>query len=197
MFARFRLAAACVALASVTATGAPAIAQGVVANAADPYVHKVAGVEFPENIGKFQRGRVVEYDERGADASVSYGVDGLLGELSVYLYPARGTTCQEQLDMAKTAVLKRGGTTLQENAPAIKLGSFEGIQQKSVTFTVKSGGFGFDHPALVSYLWVGCPAGDNWVVKYRGSFAAADQDKVGAMAEDLFSAIDWSAVTGE
>jgi hypothetical protein len=60
------------ALLAALILAVPAQAQTEVKDAPDPYVHRVAGVRFPEALPGFSRGRVFEYDEQGADASVGY-----------------------------------------------------------------------------------------------------------------------------
>lgn len=174
---------------------APVAAQNEVENPPDPYVHKVVGVAFPAVLGGFTRGRVVEFDESGSDASVGYSPDGMPGEISLYVYPLSGSTCRDQFDGANGPILNRGGTVKEEDA-GLSMAGFDGMTQYSRSYTIEPGGYGFDHPELASFLWVGCRPGSDWVVKYRGSFFASDADRIGNIANRLFAQIDWSSLTG-
>jgi hypothetical protein len=189
--------------AAIFAIAAPALAQTEVKNPPDPYIHKAVGIAFPARLTEFVRSRVVEYSEDGADASVGYGALGIPGEMTLYVYPGDEDTCNAWFQGADAAVTKRSGTARRPAAPALKLLPRAPLEaQQSATYTVPPGGYGFDHPELVSYLWVGCLAGpkagaNRWVVKYRGSFFATDEAKAAALAERLFAAIDWSPLTGK
>ena len=195
MFARFRLAAFA-ALVAVVGAGSPVVAQGVVANAPDPYVHKGVAVEFPETAGEFERHKVTEFNADGTDVGIGYSIAGLPGEITLYLYPARGVSCQDEFDGAKIAIERRNGK-LVKNAPELTIPGFPGATQKSAQFSVKQNGYGFEHPKLISFLWVGCMADGKWLAKYRGSFFDRDTGKLDGVAERLFSQIDWSALTAQ
>lgn len=188
-----RLAAATLALL-IAAT--PAAAQRDVIPAPDPFVHREAGVAFPATVAGFERGRVVEYDADGADASVGYRLQGQRGEMTVYVYPAGDETCRFWFEDADRAVRNRPGATRQDGAAALRLGPDAMTQQFSASYTIPPGTYGYDHAELVSYLWVGCVADGKWVVKYRGSFLAGDASKAERIAERLFAAIDWTPLTG-
>lgn len=187
--------AAALAMAALGVGGAPYLAaQQTIENAPDPYVHKRAGVAFPLAAGPFERGRVVEYDETGADASVGYTPSWMAGEISLYLYPLGGLSCAEHFDGASEAVTARGGTIALSDA-GVTMPGFTGAAQLSRSFAIAPGGYGFDHGELVSVLWVGCPAGGDWIVKYRGSFLAEDADAIYGVSQVLFTSIDWGALT--
>lgn len=194
MFHRYRLLALAVS-ASLLGHATSATAQTKVEDAPDPYVHKVAGVEFPAQADEFRRGNIYEYDEQGSDASVGYASLEIPGEMTVYLYPLGASNCAELFDGADNAILERGGA-IRSFAAGISVPEFSGATQISRSYSVPANSYGFDHPDLVSYLWVGCPLGGQWIVKYRGSFWASDEEKVDGLAQSLFGKIDWSRLTG-
>ena len=187
---------ALLALAGLAATlslglADPVAAQGEVENPSDPYVHKVVGIAFPEELNGFERGKVFEFDADGSDAAVAYGVSDLPGEITVYVYPHGGLTCAEQFARSDSAVTERGGEALNSEA-VFSIPAFEDATQLSRSYRIEAGGYGYDHPELISFLWVGCPAGGNYIVKYRASFFASDAMKIFGIEQKLLGAIDWS-----
>lgn len=173
----------------------PVSAQTEVENAPDPYVHAVVGVGFPAQAGEFRRGNVYEYDEQGNDASVGYAPLDIPGEMTVYLYPLSGLSCAEHFDGADNAIMERGGSVRSFEA-VISVPEFGGATQISRSYSIPANAYGFDHPDLVSYLWVGCPIGSPWIVKYRGSFWASDEEEAAVIPQRLFAQINWSRLTG-
>lgn len=191
---------ALIALASLSVTmslgfPSPAAAQRDVENAPDPYVHKVAGVAFPLQAGGFERGRVVEFDPDGSDASVGYKPTDLAGEVTLYLYPLSGVSCADHFAGAHEAVMRRSASILAES-PVFSIPAFHEATQLSRSYTVPAGGYGYDHPELISFLWVGCPADSDWIVKYRASFLATDAINLLGIEQRFFGALDWSNLTG-
>jgi hypothetical protein len=184
-------------LAVWLAAGAPALAQSEVRDAPDPYVHLGAAVAFPREIDGFRRGRVVEYDAQGTDASVGYKPPEQRGEMTVYIYPARGEPCSAWFNDADRAVMQRKGAARASEAAPMRLLPASVPDQVSGRYAIPAGAYGFDHPEFVTFLWVGCIPGGQWVVKYRGSFEAAEAAKAEGLAEQLFAAIDWSPLTGK
>lgn len=195
MLQYFRSTALVVA-AILSGLAAPTVAQGEVENPPDPYIHKVAQIAFPAQAGDFIRGRVVEFDESGSDASVGYRPQDMPGEMSIYVYPLAGSSCRDQFEGADAPILDRGGTVREADA-GLAITRFAGLTQYSRSYTIEPGGYGFAHPELVSFLWVGCPPGDEWVVKYRGSFVAGDAERATGIEDRLFSQIDWSRLVGD
>lgn len=173
-------------VASESASAQPA----EVENAADPYVHKAAGVRFPKKAGSFSRGRITEFDQAGSNVSVGYQLDGMAGDITLYLYPTGGDSCDQAFAGADAAIVQRGGTEM-DFPEGLNMPGFALARQKSSAYNVARDGFGFSHEPLVSYLWIGCVPGGEWLVKYRGSFFKSDESKVAGLAEDLFARIDW------
>lgn len=199
MIATFRHLAAAMLAMILAVAAVPAQAQTDVTNAPDPYVHSAAGVRFPAAAGVFRRGRVVHYDAKGYDASVGYQIDGMAGEMTLYVYPDDGETCRSWFDGADNAVMKRGTSVRDEGAAPLKLFPGVGVEQYSARYTIPASSLDYDNAEIASVLWVGCrkdARGDGWVIKYRGSFLAADAAKSEAMVKQLFALIDWSPLLG-
>lgn len=188
-----RLATATLIAGSVAAS--PTHAQREVPMGSDSYAHLGAGVIFPEEVDAFRRGRVIEYDAQGNNVSVGYKPSDQRGEMTVFVYPGSEQTCRFWFEDADRAVMTREGAARSSEATPMRLLPVNVPDQHSARYKLAPGSYGFDHPELVSYLWVGCVAGGKWVVKYRGSFEAANEDKAKGLAEQLFAAIDWTALT--
>lgn len=174
----------------------PAAAQTDIENAPDPYVHPGNGVAFPAMIGTIQRDRIVAYDGEQQDVSVGYWIDGVVGEMTVYLYPIRGYSCAEEFEGARDAVLQRGATE-DASGSSLSLSQFPSGVQKFARFAVAENGFGFEHPELDSYLLVVCPVAGDWIIKYRGSFSPQETPNVSTYTKALFDGIDWSALLAQ
>lgn len=190
-----------VALAGLVAmlsfgNSAPAAAQREVENAADPYLHKGVGVAFPQKADGFERKRIVEFDDDGNNAAIGYTPADLAGEISIYLYPLGGLSCAEQFAGAHEAVMRRNAAVLGKD-PIFSIPSFHDATQLSRSYTIPAGGYGYEHPELVSFLWVGCPAGGDWIVKYRASFLASDAVRLFGIEQRLFGALNWSSLLGQ
>ncbi len=169
-----------------------ATAQTRVENPGDPYVHKAVGVEFPLQIEKYVRTGVVEYDQDGRDASIGYTYEGMPTEFSLYVYPSRGETCIGQFASANEAIRQRVGSAPTEQDPEHSFPAFANLEQYQARYDIAAASYGYEHPDMVSYLWVGCTPGDQWIVKYRGSFPLELEPTAEALAEELFASIDWT-----
>ncbi len=172
----------------------PAFAQREVENAPDPYVHRAVGVAFPEQVGSFERTKVVEFNADGSDAAIAYRPVDLVGEISLYVYPLRGQTCEEQFEGAHEAVMQRGASVLSQDT-VFSIPAFSDATQFSRSYRIEAGGYGYDHAELISFLWVGCPVGSNSIVKYRGSYLASDAMEIIGIEQGFFADIDWSPLT--
>lgn len=190
-----RLAAAM--LAALLASAAPALGQTEVHDAPDPYVHRGTGMQFPSEAGPFRRGRINEFNLQGTNVGIGYKAPVRGNDMTIYVYPGSTGICKNLFDSSVYAVRDRAGVSPRQGAAPMRLLAKGIAEQHSATFSIPPGGYGSDHPELVSYLWVGCTADDKWVVKYRGSFLATDEAKAGNLATNLFAAIDWSPLTGK
>lgn len=189
-FILHRTAAAMLAMA--LAAAAPAQAQTELHDAPDPFVHRGAAVAFPREVDTFRRGRIIEYDAEGTDASIGYKPLAQRGEMTVYIYPALGEPCVAWFNDADRALMNRPGAARASEPAPMRLLAENVPDQISGRYAIPAGAYGSDHPDLVSFLWVGCMPGGQWVVKYRGSFEADEAERAEGLAEQLFAAIDWT-----
>jgi hypothetical protein len=171
---------------------APLAAQQDVPNPPDPWVHAGTGTSFPAALAGFRRGRVVEYTEDGRDASVGYSIARGDDRLTVtlYVYPViEGLDCRQTFEDAKASVAKHQGAWLvgqrRESSP-------RGAGPNRAWFaryTLPAGSMAATIPESWSDVYLYCPTGGEWLVKYRATWNAEvdfSDDIAG-----LIRAIDW------
>ena len=173
---------------------APASAQNEVENPPDPYVHKVTNVALPENIPGFQRHRVVEFDAEGRDTGIIYRPTDRVGEITLYIYPRRGRSCEESFASSDAAVMQRGASVLTSE-DVFSIEALSGARQISRSYIVEPGGYGSEHAELISFLYVACPANTDFMVKYRGSYPSAEAARNIGIEQKLFAGIDWATLS--
>lgn len=190
----FQIRTALIAL-TVSALGlaGPAVAQGEVANAPDPYVHAPTGVTFPGALGDIERGTVYTFDEAGSNIGIGYLPRDHAGQITVYLYPKAAEGCEAEFEGAHEAIVNRSGSVVRAS-DALSIPAFRDAQQFSRSYRIEAGGYGSDHPELMSFLWVGCPAGSPWIVKYRASFPMSDVQQAYGIESRFLGGIDWSGM---
>ena len=171
---------------------APAMGQEEVQNPPDPWVHAGTGTSFPAALAEFRRGRVIEYSEDGRDASVGYhygrGDDRLT--VTLYVYPViEGWNCQETFNDAKSSVAHYDGAWLigerREIAPS---GTGDRVAYFA-RYSIPAGAMGENFPEVWSEVYLYCPPGGEWLVKYRATWDA-DVD-FSERVEALLRAIEW------
>ncbi|UAB79058.1 hypothetical protein INR77_05045 [Erythrobacter sp. SCSIO 43205] len=194
VFDRFGLAVWFALLLTSLGIASPASARTDVENAPDPYVHKATNVALPENIPGFRRHRVVEFDADGRDTGIVYRPTDRRGEITLYVYPRRGESCEESFAGADAAVMRRGASVLTSE-DVFSMKEFTGATQISRSYIVEPSGYGFEHDELVSFLYVACPASSAYMVKYRGSYPSADAAKNIGIEQKLFAGIDWGTLS--
>lgn len=190
----FRIRTALIALAlSVVGITSPALAQGEVANAPDPYVHPQTGVAFPQTLNDIERGGVYTFDEASSNIGIGYLPSNHAGEITIYLYPKTREGCQAEFDGAHAAIMDRRGSVIRQS-DVFSIPAFRDAQQFSRSYRIEAGGYGNDHPELMSFLWVGCPAGSPWIVKYRASFPMNAIPQAYGIESRFLGGIDWSGM---
>ena len=170
----------------------PAAAQQEVSNPPDPWVHAATGTRFPATVGQFQRGRVVEYSDDGHDASVGYSMARDDDRLSVtlYVYPVvAGLNCVETYQDAKASIARYAGTQLVSESRERAPGGVGAPAAYHARYFIPAGSMAANLPAVRSELYLYCPPGDEWLVKYRATWGV-DTDFAGDV-ETLLHAIDW------
>jgi hypothetical protein len=173
---------------------APALGQQEVADPPDPWLHAATLAPFPAEVAGFRRGRVIEYSADGRDASVGYhlarGDDRLT--VTLYVYPTiAGRTCGQVFDAAKADVAQYQGAWLigeRREAPPGG-GDSGGNGAWFARYSIPAGAMAASIPEVWSDVYLYCPAGGEWLVKYRATWDA-DVDFSEDIAR-LIHAIEW------
>jgi hypothetical protein len=170
----------------------PASAQREVSSSSDPYVHREAGVTFPDKLDRFVRGRIYEYDPSGRDVSVAYRPrrSSAPMEMTVYVYPA-SVSCADEFSGTSAAIEAHPGSRLVDSTDAPAPEAFEGIVQSFARYALPPGAMGYGHPDVLSEAWLACPADGRWLVKLRFTYEAVHAAESEGMVEALLGAIDW------
>lgn len=186
------LAAALLALAPP-----PAAAQSEVPDPPDPWVHDATGTPFPAEVAGFHRSRVIEYSDDGRDAGVNYamsrGDDRLT--VSLYVYPTLSDLdCRGTYEDARgTVAAYDGALLLSEVRDPAPSGGGDDVAFHA-RFLLPAGAVRADVPEVRSDVYLYCPAGDEWLVKYRATWSAnADFEHD---VEALLHAIAWPGNLG-
>jgi len=138
--------------------------------------HAGAGTGFPEQIGRFRRAHVLQYDDGGLDLSANYDLETGGGwiRLSVYIYPAprvteadQGQTCRMIFDQVTGEILRN-----EDGVRAIESGTAPaapGVDPAlglyaahDMTLRMRQG-----PQPLRTETYLYCYVGRDWLVKFR------------------------------
>ncbi|OYX47593.1 MAG: hypothetical protein B7Y97_12305 [Sphingomonas sp. 32-66-10] len=186
----------CVALTLLVA--GPAQAQREVANAPDPWVHAATGAKLPVSVAGFQRTRVSEYSDDGRDASASYVLrrEGGFVSVTLYIYPAAaGLTCVQTFADGQAQIVRRGGVRLIREARDLPPSGRGTPVAHYARYAIPAGTMGEGIPALTSDLYLHCPAGSGFLVKYRAS--GTEGFEFGPDVTRLIRSIAWPAALAD
>lgn len=158
------------------------------------WTHAPTGMVFPERLGNALRTRIHLFDAEGMDVSAGYAVrkGGDLGLVTLYVYPApperdcAANFAEIERNVASTyADVKRLESDRWPSPSGRAPGS--GYHARfSLTGTLE----GKEQP-LVSESYLFCPAGGNWLVAARASWAR-DSDLHQSFV-DFLKALPWPA----
>ena len=174
--------------------GAPQVnAQQAVDNPPGVWIHAPSGTAYPRFLGAAERMSITEFDAEGYDASAGYSMrtDAGLLILTLYVYPAMGELdCAATFDDAQLAITQayQGEVLLSEATAASPSGSSAGTAQLA-RYAIPEGGMRESYPALVSDLYLHCPASGDWLVKYRASWSGSADDFPDVAA--LLTQVSW------
>jgi hypothetical protein len=186
------LAAALLAFAAL-----PVAAQTEVPDAPDPWIHEATGTAFPAEVAGFHRSRVIEYSDDGRDAGVNYAL--ARGEewltVSLYVYPTfSDLDCKGTYEDARgTIAAYSGARLLSEMRDPAPSGSGNAVAYHA-SFLLPAGAVRPDIPEARSDVYLYCPAGGEWLVKYRATWSAAAD--FSHDIEALLHAIAWPGNLG-
>jgi hypothetical protein len=152
---------------------------------------------FPERVGGFQRGKIVQHDAAGYDVSAGYDlrVNGSRAVATVYVYPIPPTA--ERGIVLLRGELERVKAEIVQFSPTARLLSerLTQLEQGGRTFGGIVATFGIDPPnrfggeRFLSHAYVFVR--ENWFIKYRVTYPGADQDRVGGKVEEFIRSLRW------
>lgn len=180
-------------LALATIAAQPAGAQQAVDNPPGVWIHAPSGTAYPRFLGAAERTSITEFDAEGRDASTGYSMrtDAGVLILTLYVYPAiEEMDCAATFDDAQMAITQAyQGEDLLSEADAASPGGTSAGAARLARYTIPEGGMRAGYPAMVSDLYLHCPASGDWLVKYRASWSgsAADFPDVAA----LLAQVSW------
>jgi hypothetical protein len=175
----------------------PAAAQVQVAAPADPWIHTATGTPFPATVDEFERRQVFEYSEDGRDAGVNYllrlGADWV--NVSLYIYPViSGQDCRKTYEDAKGDVAAYAGARLlSENLDPAPAGRGDPVAFHA-RYHIPAGSMRGASSETRSDVYLHCPAGNEWLVKYRATWTTGSDFT--ADVERLLHSIAWPANLG-
>lgn len=173
----------------------PTAAQTRIENPEGAWTHAPTGTVFPNNLGSAKRTSITVFDDAGNDAGVGYSITGETGglTLTVYVYPAYpDLNCEEAFIDSHMAITRYPGTKLMAER---QMPSPNGSKAASASFAryyVPAGAMKPDYPALLSDLYLYCPTGGQWMVKYRASWSGAPENMPDV--QTMMKEIAWGAM---
>jgi hypothetical protein len=172
-------AAALVLLAGCQAPGT-APARPDTGRAPTDHVHAATGMAFPDAVGDFVRAGFTRYDIAGLDVGAGYELTAPEGALAaaVSIHPLPAAACEAAFERGKREVAADhpGAKLTEETAARLEKGGASHAGRKAA-FTFNDLFAGRRQP-LRSELYVFCPVGERWIIKYRftgpAGFAAGE-----------------------
>jgi hypothetical protein len=162
------------------------------------WTHTASGMTFPDRLGNALRTRVHAYDAEQLDVSAGYSLrrGGELGFVTLYVYPATpGRECAEAFDEIERNVAQSNADVklvAQDRWPSPSGGTPEAAYHARFTMTGTLDG---KEQPLTSESYLFCPAGGNWLVAARGTWARSA--KLESAFVELLHALPWPLALDE
>jgi hypothetical protein len=160
------------------------------------HVHAATGMAFPDEVGGFVRAGFTRYDMAGLDVGAGYELkapDGALrAAVSISPLPAPpGAACEGAFERGKREVAADhpGAAPAGETAATLEKGGASHAGRKAA-FTFYDLFAGRRQP-LRSELYVFCPVGERWIIKYR--FTAPADFAAGESIAGFLAKMPWPA----
>ena len=172
-----------------------AYAQTVVESPNGPWSHSGINISFPQAIGDYARGQITEYSDDGHDASVGYSYQNADGTLivTIYVYPAySGYTCAAVFADAASYIEQYPGSRMQSFNLAPSPSGNEDQAAMQRRYWVPANAMREGVPEVFSDLYLYCPPGEKWLIKYRASWSGSSDTFPDYVA--AFKKIDWNAL---
>jgi len=160
------------------------------------FVHEPSQFDFPETFGKFRRVAIIQYDNQGFDIGVGYNFDEELEiALTLYVYPPGRELSGEliplarQLELERANILRRhpGARSSSPWTPPRTQNS-ESLPGHAEAFRYADA-FAGGRREVTSLLYLF--EYDGWVVKYRITFPAAQEEKANLVSQVFVSGFIW------
>ena len=196
MTRHFAKLVAAVALAILTVgapIGGPLSAQTEIDQPSGDWTHQATGVSFPDTLGEFKRVKITEFSEDGRDSSVSYTGSDDNGTLTftIYLYPRiKGWNCVETFNDSAEAVAQYPGAQVIGLWLAPSPDGARGVAAMGARYLIPGGAMRQDLSSALSDLYLYCPTGSEWLVKYRASWFSGSAETF-PNAMQMLQEIDW------
>ncbi|WP_271439233.1 hypothetical protein [Pontixanthobacter luteolus] len=179
---------------AITLISAPAAGQTSIDPPAGDWTHRGVDVSFPETVGGFERGQATEFTSDGRDAAIGYkynNADGTLN-VTVYVYPDYSDlSCSQIFLDARNNVAEYRGAELSGQGFISPPNGGNTDFGLAARYRLPANSMREGYPALISDVYLYCPPGDKWLVKYRASWTGSE-----ATFPDVGSflrRIDWPA----
>jgi len=178
------------ALALTITAMQPASAQAALENTLTPWTHEASGTIFPRFLSTAERISIREYNDKGTDVSAGYRLQSDKGRLTltIYVYPKfEGVSCINTMKDAQRAIAQYEGASLTNSGKRNSPSGLTANVAHYARYLIPAGSMSPDYPELVSDLYLYCPSGNNWLVKYRASWdgKAADMPDVPALLQQI------------
>ena len=156
---------------------APAAGQTSIDPPPGDWTHRGVAVSFPENVGPYKRGQATEFTSDGRDASVGYRYsndDGVL-TVTVYVYPDYSDlSCSQIFLGARNNVAEYSGAQLSGQGFVSPPDGGDTDFGLGARYRLPANSMREGYPALISDVYLYCPPGDKWLVKYRASWTGSE-----------------------
>lgn len=166
-------------------------------HASGTWQHQPSGLSFPEQVGSYRRVVINQYNQPGTDIGVGYNYESYAASVAFTVYVRPPLTLQsgalaslsEQFDIEREVIrIHHPGTQeswvrddafLTENGSApVKTAEFRYVEN-----------FSFRRQPVVSQLYLFDL--DGWIVKYRLTFAAAQEEQAREIARHILTSAPW------
>ena len=152
---------------------APLQAAEEIENPPGQWRHEASGVVWPKMLGEADRGSITAFDDLRLDVSTGYVLRSSQGVLimTFYVYPSpSGWSCEETFADARSLVARYDGAQLLWEGAAPSPDGTNSAGARRVRYHIPAGSMREGYPELVSDLYLYCPSGSDWLVKYRASW---------------------------
>jgi hypothetical protein len=159
-------------------------------------VHAPSGFEFPATFGEFQRVEITQHDAEGQNVGVGYHLDDEMKiALTVYVKPPLSAPTGEPLSLRNQLQVEEAaiahahpGVTLRAGWTPRRTRNREPARGYALAFRYQENFAGA--PRLVTsvlYLF----EFDGWVVKYRATFPAFQEQPAHALVQTFVATFPW------